>query len=164
MGQSPSDARWLERGGDEEPERACTHDGHDVAVDDRRAEHRMDRARHRLGGDSVDVAEALGHWIELAGMRDQAGIGPTTSGVCAEPGLQARPDVPEGDAAAIADLARLAGGTRRLDAAGGAAEHWLQHDAAACGQWCAVGAYRVVGTVPTTSWPGTKGNETMSSK
>ena len=133
-----------QRGSDEEPEGACTDDGHDVSLVDRGAEDGMDRARHRFGGHRVGVAKAVGYCVELARVGDEAGAGPTAARVCAEPGLQARPDVAKRDEAAIADLAGLAGGARRLDPPGHAAEHRLQHDPAAGRQRCAVGAHRVV--------------------
>ena len=59
-------ARWRERGRDQEPERAGTEDGHDVALGDRRAEHGVHRAGHRLDGHRVGVAEPVGHRVELA--------------------------------------------------------------------------------------------------
>ena len=147
------------------PKRARAEHGHHVALGDGRAEHGVHRAGHGLDGHRVGVAQALGHGVELAGVRDEARARPAAARVGAEPGLQAGPDVAEGEIPAVADVPGLAGGAGRLDPSGRAAEHRLQHDPGCPPPARAPSAPTASSaTVPTTSWPGTKGKETMSSK
>ena len=165
MGQRPTEAEVAQRRGDEQTEGARTEHRHDVALGDRRAEHGVHRAGHGLDGDGVRVAQAVGHRVELAGVRHETGARPAATRVRAEAGLQAGPDVAEGQTAAVADVAGLAGGARRLDPPGRAPEHRLQDDPAARGQRRAVGPDRVLR--PPCRPPrgrARRESETMSSK
>ncbi len=77
-------------------------------------------------------------------MRHQSGAGPAAAGVGAEAGLQARPDVAEGEVPAVAHLSGLAGGARWLDAPRRATQDRLEHHPAARGQRGTVGGRGVL--------------------
>ena len=154
-----------QRGGDGEPERAGPEHGHHVALADAGAEHGVHGAGHRLDGDGVGVAEPVGDGEELARVRHQAGGRPPAAGVGAEAGLQAGPEVAEGQVAAVADVAGGAGRRRAGRCRG-------RRSRAPAGAPPGCPAARATPSAPTassesrptTSWPGTKGNETISSK
>ena len=70
------------QGGDRgEPERARAEHGHHVAGVDLGGERGVDGAGRRLDHHGVVVAQRVGHGVELAAVRDQAGRGPAAAGV-----------------------------------------------------------------------------------
>ncbi len=125
----------------------------------------MHGAGHRFGGDGVGVAEPVGYGEQLARVCHQTGRRPSAAGVGAEAGLQAGPDVPEGEMAAVTDVPGL-----RMPRTDG----WMPRAAQPRTGWSTtrVPAARTEPSAPTasaessptTSCPGTKGNETISSK
>ena len=150
------------------PERARAEHGHHVAGVDLGVEGGVHGAGGRLDHDGVVVAQLVGDDVELAAVGDQPGGRPPAAGVGAVADLQARGEMAEGDALAAARAAFAAGGARRRDAAGDAAEHRLDHHPGArrrapSSPALGVGA-AASSTTPTTSWPGTKGKLTSSSK
>jgi hypothetical protein len=96
------------------------------------------------------VGHVVGDAVQL-GLVGHEGGRPAAAGVGAVPGLQSRLEVPERDVAAPADLAAGTALARRLDAAGRAPEHRLQHDA------------RAVVEVTDDLVPGTNGKLTTGS-
>ena len=100
----PADARWLRRGCHQEAEGPCADDRHDVTCRDGSAEHSVHGAGHRLHGDGVSVAQLFGHLVELARVGHEAGCRPATAGIGAEARLQPRPDVAEGEVAAVPEF------------------------------------------------------------
>ena len=89
----------------------------------------VDGAGGRLDHHGGLVAHVVGHGVELAGVGDHRRA-PAAAGVAAEAGLQPGLEVAEGQPLAVAEVAAGAGRAGRVDAAGHAAEHRLQHDAA----------------------------------
>ena len=136
------------------PERARTEDGHGVAGVDLGGDRGVHRARGGLDHHGVVVGQGVGHPMELRLVGHEPARRPTPAGVGAEPDLQARRQVAEGDTLAPAGAAFGARRAGRDDAARHAPEDGLDHDPG-------VG---VVERSRRTSWPGTKGKLTTSSK
>ena len=157
-------SEMAQRPGDEKTERARADDGDDVAGGDRRTEHGVHRTGHGLDGDRVRVTEGIGHGIELAGVRHEAGTRPATTGVGAEARLEAGADVAEGDVPAVADLSGLAGGAQGLIPRAAQPSTGCSTTRLPAGRTPPSAPVASSASVPTTSWPGTKGKETMSSK
>ncbi len=156
---------WSEGGHHGQAEGAGPDHRHRVARFHAGRQDGVDGAGGGLDHDGVLVGEGLGHGVELGGVGDQAGGGPAAAGVGAEPGLEAGLEVAEGHVAAQAGVALGALGAERADVAGGATEHRLDdRPGARSAAGVRRGRSRRSSSTPTTSWPGTKGKLTMSSK
>ena len=83
--------------------------------------------------DAVGVAQAVGHAVELTGVGDQAGGRPPTAGIGAEAGLEAGPDVAEGECPQFPTWPPGRPDTG-ADAPGHAPEHRLEDNPGAGGQ------------------------------
>ncbi len=107
--------------------------------------------------------ELVGHGWSWPPWATRPTCRPSAPGVGAEPDLQPRGEMAEGDPLASARATLGAGRAGRDDAAGDAAEHGLDHHPGRRRRHPPVGRAGASIT-PTTSWPGTKGKLTMSSK
>ncbi len=125
-----------ERVGGEQAHDARTADEHPVARADAGPQRGVHRAGHRLDDHGLLVGVALGHRVQLAAVRREH-LAPAAAGVLAEAGLQTGRERADGDPGAPVGTARGAVGAR-LDAAGEAGEHRVDHHAGARGQVVAV--------------------------
>ena len=101
---------------------------------------------HAVGSTMTAASSVMssGTGVQLARVGDHLRR-PAAAGVAAEARLQAGLEVAERDPLAVAEVAALAGGAHRRDAAGDAAEHRLEHDPVAAVGLAEVGHDLVAG-------------------